>query len=142
MSNETITNEAPKPGTKPYLEAQLAAANAEIEELKAKAAEAEAKAKAAETKPVDGETQEAVAAPKREKIYIPRAAHSKDDPNLVVGFNGKLYVLPKGKESEVPAEVAAEIRRSWRAADRYEQTRENKLAEVAQAEAQMKQKIN
>ena len=79
--------------------------------------------------------------PKREKIYIPRPAHSKDDPNLVVGFNGKMYILPKGKESEVPVEVAEEIRRSWRAADNYEATREEKLAEVAAAEDQMNQKI-
>lgn len=78
---------------------------------------------------------------KREKIYIPRAAHSKDDPNLVVCFNGNVYILPKGKESEVPVEVAEEIRRSWRAADNYEATREEKLAEVQAAEEQMNQKI-
>ena len=80
--------------------------------------------------------------PKREKIFIPRPAHSKGDPNLVVGFNGKMYVLPKGKESEVPAEVAAEIRRSWRAADKYEETRAAELAKAAAAEEQMKQKVD
>ena len=74
---------------------------------------------------------------KREKIYIPRPAHSKDDPNEMVIFQGKLYLLPKGKESEVPTEVLKEIHRSWRAADRFEETREAELAKAAAAEAQM-----
>lgn len=78
---------------------------------------------------------------KKEKIYIPRPAHSKDDPNLVVVFQGKVYLLPKGKEAEVPAEVAEEIRRSWRASDQYEETREAELAKAAAAEAQMLQAI-
>lgn len=78
---------------------------------------------------------------KREKIYIPRPAHSKDDPNHVVIFQGKVYLLPKGKEAEVPAEVAGEVRRSWRAADRFEETREAELAKAAAAEAQMLQAI-
>lgn len=78
---------------------------------------------------------------KREKIYIPRPAHSKDDPNMTVIVQGKVVLLPKGKEHEVSPEVAEEIRRSWRAADQYEETREAELAKAAAAEAQMLQAI-
>lgn len=130
---------------KAELEATNGAAAKENADKDAKIAELMAKIAAAEAKAAEDtadKTQEKVAAPKREKIFIPRPAHSKDDPNLVVGFNGKMYVLPKGKESEVPAEVAAEIRRSWRAADKYEETRAAELAKAAAAEEQMKQKVN
>ena len=50
----------------------------------------------------------------RVKVYIERRT-GNDEPNLVVGINGKLYVLPRGQESLVPPEVAAEIQRSRRA---------------------------
>lgn len=83
----------------------------------------------------------ATAKAKREKIYVPRPAHSKDDPNQFVGVNGHNVLLPRGKESEVPDYIAGEIRRSWRAADVYDATRERKLAEAQAAEEQMNQKI-
>ena len=38
-----------------------------------------------------------------------------DEPNLVVGINGKNYVLPRGQESLVPPEVAEELARAKRA---------------------------
>lgn len=50
----------------------------------------------------------------RVKVYIDRRT-GNDEPNLVVGINGKLYVLPRGQESLVPPEVAAEIERAKRA---------------------------
>lgn len=50
----------------------------------------------------------------RVKIYIERRS-GNDEPNLVVGINGKNYVLPRGQESLVPPEVAAEIERSRKA---------------------------
>lgn len=58
---------------------------------------------------------------KRESILIPRGG-AGEDPNFYVGFNGKNYVLPKGKQSEVPAAVAAEIRRAWKAQETLDAT--------------------
>ena len=49
---------------------------------------------------------------KKVKIFIPRATSNKDDPNLFVGINGMNYLLPKGKTSLVPPEVALELRRA------------------------------
>jgi hypothetical protein len=53
---------------------------------------------------------------KKEEIFIPRG-YAGDDPNLFVSVNGVNYLLPRGKTSLVPDFVAAEIRRSWGAAD-------------------------
>lgn len=50
----------------------------------------------------------------RVELHIPRGA-ANDEPNVVVGINGKLYVLPKGKTSMVPPEVKAEYERSVKA---------------------------
>lgn len=50
----------------------------------------------------------------RVEISIPRGG-DREDPNLFVGINGVNYLLPKGKTSQVPPEVAGEIRRSERA---------------------------
>lgn len=52
----------------------------------------------------------------RVQIYIPKDSESKD-PNLFVGHNGINYILPKGKSSLVPPEVAAEIMRSRKAVE-------------------------
>ena len=54
--------------------------------------------------------------PKRVKIFVPRAASNREDPNLFVGINGVNYLIPKGKSSEVPDFVAEEIRRADAAA--------------------------
>ena len=53
---------------------------------------------------------------KRVKIFVPRAASNREDPNLFVGINGVNYLIPKGKTSEVPDFVAEEIRRADAAA--------------------------
>lgn len=50
----------------------------------------------------------------RVEIFIPRG-YANEDPNFFVGVNGKSYLLPRGKKSMVPPEVAAEIRRSFEA---------------------------
>ena len=55
---------------------------------------------------------------KRVEVFIPRGA-DREDPNLFVGINGVNYLLPRGKKSKVPAAVAAEIKRSELAADRF-----------------------
>lgn len=53
----------------------------------------------------------------REDIFIPRGANN-EDPNYFVGINGKNYLLPRGKTSNVPSYVADEIRRSFKAQER------------------------
>ena len=74
---------------------------------------------------------------KREKIFIPMAV-GREDPTLEVMINGKRYRLPKGTEQEVPAEVAAEIKRSWAAARAFEKTRRQKLEEAEKAASAIK----
>lgn len=58
---------------------------------------------------------------KRIEISIPRGS-DREDPNLFVAINGTNYLLPRGKKSTVPAEVAAEIERSERARDALDAT--------------------
>lgn len=55
--------------------------------------------------------------PMQEKVsvHIPRA--SGEDQNLVVGLNGKLWIIPRGKTSEVPKPVYDIIKQSERNAD-------------------------
>lgn len=50
----------------------------------------------------------------RVEVFIPRGA-ANDEPNLLVGVNGVMYVLPRGKKSMVPPHVKAEIDRSFAA---------------------------
>ena len=50
----------------------------------------------------------------REEVFIPKG-QVNDDPNLFVSVNGVNYLLPRGKSSKVPPEVAYEIKRSMRA---------------------------
>ena len=47
-------------------------------------------------------------------LFIPRGS-SVDEPNKIISVNGKNYVLPKGKTSEVPKAVYDEIMRAQRA---------------------------
>ena len=54
-----------------------------------------------------------------EELFIPKV-YLNDDPNVIIGINGKLYVLPKGKISKVPTYVKAEYERSQRAAEALE----------------------
>ena len=57
----------------------------------------------------------------RVEITLPRPGE-REDPNLFVGINGVSYLLPKGKRSSVPPEVAEELHRSERARDRLDET--------------------
>ena len=57
----------------------------------------------------------------RVEVSIPRGAE-REDPNLFVAINGLSYLLPKGKRSSVPPEVAWEIERSERARDTLDET--------------------
>lgn len=64
------------------------------------------------------------------KITLPRAKKG-EDPNLFVGINGVNYLVPKGKTSEVPPEVAAEIERAQSAeAYMYDKADELKSANL------------
>ncbi|MEA5152961.1 MAG: hypothetical protein VB039_10225 [Oscillospiraceae bacterium] len=60
-------------------------------------------------------------AQERVDISIPRGS-DREDPNLFVAINGKNYLLPRGKRSSVPPEVAREIERSERARDALDET--------------------
>lgn len=50
----------------------------------------------------------------RVKIFVPRG-RANEDPNLFISVNGVNYLLPRGKESLVPAAVAYEYERAQRA---------------------------
>ena len=110
MEDVKKDNEAPKPGTKDALKAENEALKAELEALKAQNEALAADAKKEPEAPAQPEE------PDEEEIFIPKA-YANDEPNLFVSINGKNYILPKGKKSKVPAAVAKEIRRSWKAQD-------------------------
>lgn len=78
-----------------------------------------------------------MATEKREKIYIERG-NSQDEPYLFVSVNGKNYLLPKGQESDVPVEVAYEIKRARRAQQKMDATID-KLKEAANKEKNEKE---
>lgn len=111
MSEPVNTTEAPKPGTKPYLEAQLAAEQAEKEAL---LAELEALKNQQSNESAGAEAPEAPKTEEMVEIFIPRIS-GNSDPNLIIVINGKNYVLPRGKSSRVPKAVAEEYERSQRA---------------------------
>ena len=53
----------------------------------------------------------------RVEVFVPKG-NANDDPNMFVSINCKNYLLPRGKKSLVPPEVAAEIERSIRAQEK------------------------
>lgn len=69
----------------------------------------------------------------RVELFIPRGT-SRDDPNEVVGLNGVLYVLPRGKKSLVPVAVAEEYHRAQRAKEIFDEGVSERL-EKAEAAA-------
>ena len=77
----------------------------------------------AEVKPV-------AAKPERVELSIPRGT-ANDEPNILIGFNGVNYLLPRGKTSLVPPEVKAEYERSLRAQERMDE-RIDEMLEAAQ----------
>ena len=58
----------------------------------------------------------------RVEVSIPRGG-DREDPNYFVAINGVNYLLPRGRRSSVPPEVAAELARSERARDALDETR-------------------
>ena len=65
----------------------------------------------------------------RVKIKLPRAKGS-EPKELYVAVNGVNYLVPKGKEVEVPEFVAEEIRRSEAAAMFMDEEKDRLLAEA------------
>lgn len=72
------------------------------------------------------EVKETVKDDGRVDLFIPRGG-SNEEPNLMIGFNGKNYLLPRGKTSRVPKYVAEEYYRSQRAQERYDDTMDRLL---------------
>ena len=102
-------NDAPKAVTKDALKAELeakeaenAALKAELDALKAKEAE-NGKPAAAEAK------TPAVRKAAKVKIKLPLTRTEKDD--VLVGLNGKTYLIKRGVEVEVPVGVAKILQR-------------------------------
>lgn len=60
---------------------------------------------------------------KKERVglFVPKG-YANEEPNVIIGINGVMYVLPKGKESQVPAFVAEEYHRSQRARAQLDET--------------------
>ena len=65
----------------------------------------------------------------RVEVHIPRGA-ANDEPNLFVCVNGKAYLLPKGKTSKVPPEVAAEIERATKAQENLDNRKDEMIAQA------------
>ena len=53
----------------------------------------------------------------RVPIFVPRG-NANDEQQIVIGFNAVNYVLPKGKTSYVPREVAMEYERAMAAEEK------------------------
>ena len=125
MSNENTidtVNEAPKPGTKAYVEAELAAAKAELEALKAEK-EAMAAAMVETEVPI-------VPVEERVDLFVDKG-YANDEPNLLIAVNGVNYLLPKGKTSNVPKFVADEYYRSRNAQQALDEKMDKMLAEAS-----------
>ena len=62
----------------------------------------------------------------RVPLTIPRGA-ANDEPNHIIGVNGVMYLLPKGKTSMVPPCVKAEYDRSVAAQNKMDEHRDELL---------------
>lgn len=125
MSEPVNTTEALKPGTKPFLEAQLAAKDQEMEALKAELEGMKAAREAQYEEPEMPQEEEKV------PIFVPRIS-GNTDPNLIIVLNGKNYVMPRGQTSVVPKAVADEYERAQRAQHKVD----NAIFEMAEKSKQ------
>lgn len=81
------------------------------------------------TKPeTNNEVTENIKDDGRVELFVPRGS-ANDDPNLLIGINGKNYLLPRGKTSRVPKFVKDEYDRSLRAQERYDETMDRLLGQ-------------
>ena len=110
---------------------QYAAENAALkEQLAALLAEKEAQ----KTSAAGNAVSEKVYDPnERVELLVP-PGRTNDDHNLVIGINGKLYVLPRGEVSMVPRAVKDEYDRSVKAQARLDK----RIDEIHAAQAQPK----
>ena len=65
-----------------------------------------------------------MASAKKIEVFVPRGS-DREDPNLFVGINGVNYLIPRGKKSEVPKEVAEELERANIATQLFYNTTDN-----------------
>ena len=71
----------------------------------------------------DIQAEQAAIDPAREIVELfVRRDPSDDDPNVVIGINGKNWVMPKGEISKVPRFVADEYYRAERAQVKADRT--------------------
>lgn len=66
-----------------------------------------------------------------ETVFVPK--QSGEDLTLLVGLNGKNYLIPRGKSIEVPKDVAAIVHqheRASEAADNYRDAEKAKMNTV------------
>lgn len=85
----------------------------------------------APAKKTEVETQADVTTPVEKKdnrveVFIPKG-YANEDPNMFVSVNGVNYLLPRGKKSMVPQEVAEEIERSRKAQEELDERIEEML---------------
>ena len=66
----------------------------------------------------------------RVEIYVPKGA-SGEEPHVFISVNGVNYLLPRGKKSQVPPEVAQEYARSEAAREALDKRIETLLEEQA-----------
>ena len=81
-------------------------------------------------------------ADKKYKIFVPKLYGSKNQPPLTGSVNGKNFALPRGQESEVPAEVFEVVSRSLAsedAADTYYANLNRELLKQSKKEAETNQ---
>lgn len=67
------------------------------------------------------ETEKAAPCDELVDMFVDRDP-SDDNPNLVIGFNGKNYVMPRGEVSRVPKYIKEEYERSKRAQYKADKT--------------------
>jgi hypothetical protein len=60
----------------------------------------------------------------RVEVFVPRGSE-RGDPNYFISVNGVNYLLPRGKKSKVPPEVAEEFHRAEAAKEKFYETAEN-----------------
>ncbi len=63
----------------------------------------------------------------RVEVFIPKG-FVNDEPNLFIAVNGVNYLLPRGKKSLVPKEIAYELMRSQKAQEALDATIDKMLA--------------
>lgn len=64
----------------------------------------------------------------RVEVFIPKG-YANEEPNLFVSVGGVNYLLPRGRKSLVPAEVAWELERSRKAQEHLDRHIEKLLEE-------------